>query len=112
MCREAGCPPGGAACRWPAQAVVRGDERSEIMPRLSAKSRHVVAALLVLAGAALLAGPAAAADYKIGSLDVTQPWARATPKGASTGAAYMTITKTGSKPPRRRCAPTLRPAAS
>jgi len=77
------------------------------MPRLSAKSRHVVAALLVLAGGALLACPAAAADYKIGSLDVTQPWARATPKGASTGAAYMTITNTGSKAARLSCASTV-----
>jgi copper(I)-binding protein len=54
--------------------------------------------------AAFLAGPAAAADYKVGSLDVSQPWARATPKGASTGAAYMTITNSGSKPERLSCA--------
>jgi len=37
--------------------------------------------------------PARAADYDIGSIHITQPWARATPKGASSGAAYMTITK-------------------
>ena len=77
------------------------------MPRLFAKSRHLAAALLVLAGATLLAGPTAAADFKIGSLDVTQPWARATPKGASTGAAYMTVTNTGSKAARLSCVSTI-----
>ena len=76
------------------------------MARLFAKFRYGAAALLVFSVAALLTGPAAAADYKIGSLDITQPWARATPKGASTGAAYMTITNTGSKAARLSCAST------
>lgn len=73
-------------------------------PGLFAKPPRRAAALLTLAIAALLAAPAAAADYKIGSLDITQPWARATPKGASTGAAYMTITNSGSKTERLSCA--------
>jgi len=77
------------------------------MPGLFANFRYVAAALLMFAGGALLAGPAAAADYKIGALDVTQPWARATPKGASTGAAYMTVTNTGSKAARLSCASTV-----
>jgi copper(I)-binding protein len=81
-----------------------GNERSNVMPSLFAKSQHSAATLLVLAIAALFADPAAAADYKIGSLDITQPWARATPKGASTGAAYMTITNSGSKAERLSCA--------
>ena len=76
------------------------------MARLFAKFRHSAAALLAFSAAALLAGSAAAADYKIGALDITQPWARATPKGASTGAAYMTITNTGSKAARLSCAST------
>ncbi|MGH7247363.1 MAG: copper chaperone PCu(A)C, partial [Pseudomonadota bacterium] len=61
------------------------------------------AALLVLCLAQILAGHGQAADYKVGSLDITQPWARATPKGASTGAAYMTVTNTGTKPERLSC---------
>jgi len=76
------------------------------MPRLFVKFRHSAAALLVFSFAALLAGPAAAADYKIGSLEVTQPWARATPKGASTGAAYLTVANTGSNTARLSCAST------
>lgn len=74
------------------------------MPSFFTKTRHAAAALLMLAVAALLAGPAAAAGYKLGSLDLTQPWARATPKGASTGAAYITITNSGSKAERLSCA--------
>jgi periplasmic copper chaperone A len=61
-------------------------------------------ALFALALAPFLAGQAAAADYKVGSLDITQPWARATPKGASTGAAYLTVTNTGSQTERLGCA--------
>lgn len=74
------------------------------MSRLFAKFRPGATALLVFCVAALLADSAAAADYKIGSLDITQPWARATPKGASTGAAYMTITNNGNKTARVSCA--------
>jgi periplasmic copper chaperone A len=48
--------------------------------------------------------PAHTADYSVGSIDITQPWARATPKGASTGAAYMTITNDGTTPDRVNCA--------
>lgn len=71
---------------------------------LSSKSR--AAALLALALTPFLAGQAAAADYKVGSLDITQPWARATPKGASTGAAYLTVTNSGSETARLGCAST------
>src|SRR4029078_4424795 len=41
-------------------------------------------------------GPAQAEDVTVGSLKISSPWARATPKGASVGGAYMTITNTGS----------------
>ena len=62
-----------------------------------------LAAGLALALAQFSAGPARASDYAIGSIHITQPWARATPKGASTAAAYMTITNTGSTPDRVSC---------
>ncbi len=48
-------------------------------------------------------GLARAADYNVGPIHISQPWARATPKGASTGAAYMTITNKGSTPDRVSC---------
>jgi len=47
---------------------------------------------------------AQAADYDVGSIHVTQPWARATPKGASAGAAYLTVTNNGAAPDRLTCA--------
>ncbi len=62
-----------------------------------------VAAGLALALAQLSTAPAQAADYDIGSIHITQPWARATPKGASSGAAYMTITNNGKTPDRVNC---------
>jgi copper(I)-binding protein len=44
-----------------------------------------------------------AADYDVGSIRIAQPWARATPKGAKSGAGYMTITNNGSTPDRLSC---------
>ena len=58
------------------------------------------AAALIVVGAA----PAIAADYDAGSIHISQPWARATPKGASSGAAYMTITNNGNTPDKVSCA--------
>jgi copper(I)-binding protein len=43
---------------------------------------------------------ASAADYKAGSLEISDPWSRATPKGSSVAAGYMTIRNTGSTPDR------------
>jgi len=61
------------------------------------------AAVAVLTWAPLLIGQAMAADYHVGSLQISQTWARATPKGADSGAAYMTVTNTGSRPARLSC---------
>jgi periplasmic copper chaperone A len=36
-----------------------------------------------------------ARDYKVGSIDIADPWSRATPKGASVAAGYMKITNKG-----------------
>ena len=58
---------------------------------------------LALAVAQFPAAGAQAADYNVGAIHITQPWARATPKGASTGAAYMTITNNGTAPDRVSC---------
>ena len=56
---------------------------------------------LVLAAALMLiAGPGIAETYKVGPIQIEQPWARATPKGATIGAGYMKITNTGTEPDR------------
>jgi periplasmic copper chaperone A len=44
---------------------------------------------------ASLATAASANNYKLGALEIQQPWARATPKGARTAAGYVTIKNTG-----------------
>jgi periplasmic copper chaperone A len=63
----------------------------------------LVAVFLSLFLASLSVGYAVAADYHLGSLQISQPWARATPKGADSGAAYMTVMNTGAKPERLSC---------
>src|ERR1700743_959577 len=61
-------------------------------------------AIAALALSLLAAAPAArAADYDVGSIHISQPWSRATPKGASSGAAYMTVTNNGKTPDRVNC---------
>lgn len=49
---------------------------------------------------ALLPVAALAHDYKLGALEISQPWARATASTAPTGGGYLTITNTGKTPDR------------
>jgi copper(I)-binding protein len=44
---------------------------------------------------AIVMTSAQARDYKLGAIDISEPWSRATPKGASVAAGYMKITNTG-----------------
>ena len=43
-----------------------------------------------------MVGTAHADDVMVGTLKLTAAWARATPKGATVGGGYFTITNTGS----------------
>ncbi len=56
-------------------------------------------AIALLAGSAAicatLALPARAGDYEVGSIQISQPWSQATPKGAAAGVGYMTLTNKG-----------------
>jgi copper(I)-binding protein len=65
-----------------------------------------LAAAFALAALPLAAAGARAADYDVGSIHITQPWTRATPKGASSGAGYLTVTNSGTAPDRLSCAGT------
>lgn len=56
-------------------------------------------ASLALLAVALVA-PAHAQDAKTGDLVITQAWGRATPSGAKTGGAYLTIENKGTSPDR------------
>jgi len=50
--------------------------------------RGGLTAAFALAALPLAATGAQAADYDVGSIHIAQPWVRATPKGASSGAGY------------------------
>src|ERR1700739_589310 len=63
--------------------------------------RTLIPVIFVLAPPAW--APTLAADYDVGSMHIAQPWSRATPRGATTGAAYMTITNKGTTPDRVSC---------
>jgi copper(I)-binding protein len=56
--------------------------------------------ILLAAAFALIVNSAFAAEYKAGSIQIKDPWARATPKGSEVGGGYMTLTNTGSEPDR------------
>jgi copper(I)-binding protein len=56
--------------------------------------------LTLLTAVLCLAGSATAQTFTTGSIEVASPWARATPKGAPVGGAFMTITNKGSEPDR------------
>ena len=74
------------------------------MKKFTAQTCLRDAAVLVAAAAAAIAiDPAVAADYDVGSLHISTPWARATPKGAAAGAGYMTITNKGTSPDSVSC---------
>jgi copper(I)-binding protein len=51
--------------------------------------------LLAAAAFALAASAALAHDYKAGAIVIDHPWARTTPRGASVGAGYFSLTNTG-----------------
>jgi hypothetical protein len=63
--------------------------------RSNAMKSVLLAAILALAAVA-----ASAHEYKAGSLEIKHPWSRATPKGATIAAGYMTIINTGQEPDR------------
>jgi periplasmic copper chaperone A len=73
------------------------------MTKLTARTCLRGAAFTIAAAASLIAAPAAAADYDVGSMHISTPWARATPKGAAAGAGYMTITNKGTAPDTVSC---------
>jgi periplasmic copper chaperone A len=49
---------------------------------------------------AVVAAPALAQEFKAGDIVIEKPWARATPKGAEVGGAFMTIENKGATPDR------------
>src|SRR5262245_8196656 len=58
--------------------------------------RFLVATFLAL----MLGAQAGASEFRIGSLEIDNPWLRATPRGASVAGGYMKIINKGSAPDR------------
>jgi copper(I)-binding protein len=53
---------------------------------------------LLLAAAFMLAiGPAAAHEFKAGSIEIKHPWSRATPKGSEVAGGFMKLINTGTE---------------
>jgi copper(I)-binding protein len=57
-------------------------------------------AFLLAIALSVWAGDAIAGDYTVGTMQIGNPWTRATPKGATVAGGYMTISNTGSAPDR------------
>jgi periplasmic copper chaperone A len=57
-------------------------------------------AVLLALALAIGASNAVAEDYNIGTLQIGNPWTRATPKGSTVAGGYMKITNKGSAPDR------------
>ena len=65
------------------------------------RSLSIRLAVLAAAVAAVLHGrEAAAVDFSVGSIQIGNPWTRATPKGADIAGAYMTLSNKGTAPDR------------
>ena len=62
--------------------------------------RRTALCIPLLAAATALAGPVAAADVTVGTITISDPWARATAATAPTGAAYLTLTTSIDQPDR------------
>jgi copper(I)-binding protein len=76
------------------------------MLNLLPKARAPIALFTILSSATLVLNIPArtqTAEYDVGSIHITQPWSRATPKGATAGAGYMTITNKGTTPDKVSC---------
>ena len=54
----------------------------------------------MLLAASLAATPSFAHDYKVGSIEIVQPWSRATPSTAPSAGGFLTLTNKGDVPDR------------
>jgi copper(I)-binding protein len=54
----------------------------------------------ILMAASLAATPSFAHDYKIGSIEIVQPWSRATPSTAPSAGGFLTLINKGDVPDR------------
>jgi len=67
-------------------------------------TNRLILAAILFAGALLTAAaavsPVLAHDYTLGTIQIGQPWSRATPASAPSAGGYMTLTNKGAEPDR------------
>lgn len=56
--------------------------------------------MIAALAAASIAAPAVAHDYKVGALEISHPWTRATPPSARAGGGFLVIENKGTTPDR------------
>ena len=52
---------------------------------------------VLIAALSLIAGAASAKNFSVGSIEISNPWIRATPRGASVAGAYLTVVNIGAE---------------
>jgi copper(I)-binding protein len=85
------------------KALQSGPTGLPAITALLAGAAGLCVVLYVILHATLVSPAAAAGDYDVGPIHISQPWSRATPKGAAAGAGYMTLTNRGDAPERVSC---------
>ena len=70
------------------------------MPRSHTRPTTLLSLAMAFGLALSTNAPASAHDYRLGSLEISQPWTRATPATAQTGGGFLTITNKGTTPDR------------
>jgi copper(I)-binding protein len=55
---------------------------------------------VLLVAASLAATPSFARDYRVGSIEIVEPWSRATPSTAPSAGGFLTLTNKGDAPDR------------
>ena len=84
-----------AASKWGRYTLAHEENMSNSLATARSSAQgFILVAIVSLAYGTI---PAHAAEYDVGSIHISQPWSRATPKGAKAGAGYMTITNKGTR---------------
>jgi copper(I)-binding protein len=90
-----------AASKWGRYTLAHEENMSNSLATARSSAQgFILVAIVSLAYGTI---PAHAAEYDVGSIHIAQPWSRATPKGATAGAGYMTITNKGTTPDKVSC---------
>ena len=82
--------------------MIHSSKRAVRLASLASRTtgRAVLFAFLSVSAATALSGTAHARDFKVGNIEVENPWAPSAPNGAKVAGGYLTIVNHGSTPDR------------